>query len=259
MSGNILAPTRLCDDLYHIGVRGGPCYALDTSDGLVLIDTAFPESFPLILQNLASIGKSPSNIKHIIHTHGHIDHVGSTKKLVELSGAKTYIGREDLCAVTGKNDLIFAKELGMEFTDTFIPDVMLGDGDTLTVGNTRFRFVSTPGHTAGTMSLFFDVHVNEKKHLAGMFGGAGLNTLTKEYLESHGLPLSVRDRFLESIDKIMNEPVEFHVGNHLSDNHTHEKILRLGKGANPFLAENTYQSFLIKRKAQALEAFARDT
>ena len=258
MSGNILTPIRLCDDLYHIGVRGGPCYALDTSDGLVLIDTAFPETFSLILQNLSVIGKNPTDIKHIIHTHGHIDHVGSTKKLVKLSGAKTYIGAEDKRAVMGENDLIFAKELGIEFTDPFIPDITLGDGDTLTVGNTHFRFVSTPGHTAGTISLFFDVHVNEKKHLAGMFGGAGLNTLTKEYLASHGLPLSMRNNYLESIDKIMNEPVEFHVGNHLSDNHTHEKILHLGESVNPFLADNTYKSFLINKKAQALEAFSCD-
>ncbi len=249
---------RMADNLYHIGVKGGPCYVLDTSEGIVLIDTALPEALAIILQNLKSIGKNPSDIKHIIHTHGHIDHVGSTKKLVELSGAKTYIGKGDESAVMGENRLICAEELGMRFDDTFIPDVILGDGNTLTVGDTKFRFVSTPGHTAGTMSLFFDVCVDGKKYLAGMFGGAGLNTLTHEYLDRYGLPLSMREQFIHSIDKIMDIPVEFHVGNHLSDNNYHEKVLRLGNKVNPFLADNTYKAFLIKRKAQALELFARD-
>lgn len=256
MSGNALAPMRLCDNLYHIGVKGGPCYVLVTSEGLVLIDTAFPDSLEVLLSNLRTIGKKVEDIKHIIHTHGHIDHVGSTKKLVELCGAKTYIGFGDKEAVTGENDLVYARELGMDFTDTFTPDVTVRDGDTLTVGETEIGFISTPGHTAGTMSLFFDVRADGKKYLAGMFGGAGLNTLTREYLKKYDLPLSMREDFIHSIDRIMDIPVEFHVGNHLGDNNYHEKILRLGEGVNPFLAENTYKSFLIKRKAQALEAFA---
>ncbi len=250
---------RMADKFYHIGVRGGPCYLLETSGGLVLIDTSYSYALPVILQSLEHLGKRVEDIKHIVHTHGHYDHVGGTAALVRLCHATTYIGRGDEDAVSGKNSLLYAGDDEKDYrTEPFVPDVIVEDGQVLDLGDTQIRFVSTPGHTKGTLSLFFNVYVNGKSCLGGMFGGAGLNTLTKGYLVENGLPLSMRDKFLASIEKIANEPVEFHVGNHLSDNNYHEKVLRMGEGDNPFLTENTYKSFLMKRKTQAIELFAYD-
>lgn len=118
--------------------------------------------------------------------------------------------------------------------------------------------MATPGHTAGTLSLFFDVLVDGKPYRAGLFGGAGLNSLTAEYLTRYGIPLSMREFFLQSIDKILDEPVEFHIGNHLSDNGFHEKRLHVGEAENPFLSGKTYRPFLETRKQQAIKAFAED-
>lgn len=253
-----MEPCRMADNLYHIGVRGGPCYLLETIDGIVLIDTAFPETVDLLLENFARIGKDPRDVRHIIHTHGHYDHVGATRALVAMSGAKTYIGVGDEDAVRGVNELIFANEMGVCYTDTFEPDVIVRDGDVLVFGDTSIRFVATPGHTAGTVSLFFDVSVQGKRYRAGLFGGAGLNSLTVEYLTRYGLPLSMRDTFLQSIDKVIDEPVDFHVGNHLSDNNFHEKRLHVGEAENPFLVGKTYRPFLEARRQQAIRAFAED-
>ena len=251
-----IEPCHMADGLYYIGVRSGPCYLLETTDGIVLIDTAFPNTVDLILENFARIGKDPRKIRHIIHTHGHIDHVGATRALVEMSGAKTYIGAGDEDAVRGVNDLICAKEMGISFTDTFEPDVIVHDGDVLRFGDTEIRFVATPGHTAGTVSLYFDLLVQGKPYRAGLFGGAGLNTLTLEYLDGHELSHSMRETFLESIDKVIDERVDFHIGNHLSDNNFHEKRLHIDDAENPFLTGKTYRSFLETRKQQAIRAFA---
>lgn len=257
-NGDWMEPCRMADGLYHIGVRGGPCYLLETSDGIVLIDTAFPESVEFLLENFARIGKDPRDVRHIIHTHGHYDHVGATRALVQMSGAKTYIGAGDEDAVRGVNELIFANEMGVRFTDTFEPDVMIHDGDVLRFGDTEIRFVATPGHTAGTLSLFFDVLVDGKPYRAGMFGGAGLNSMTVEYLNRYGLPLSMRETFLRSIDKVIDEPVEFHIGNHLSDNNFHEKRLHIEDAENLFLTGKTYRPFLEARREQAIKAFSED-
>lgn len=257
-NGDWMEPCRMADGLYHIGVRGGPCYLLETSDGIVLIDTAFPESVEFLLENFARIGKDPRDVRHIIHTHGHFDHVGSTRTLVQMSGAKTYIGAGDEDAVRGVNELLFAKEMDVRFTETFEPDVMIHDGDVLRFGDTEIRFVATPGHTEGTLSLFFDVLVDGKPYRAGLFGGAGLNSLTVEYLNRYGLPLSMRETFLRSIDKVIDEPVEFHIGNHLRDNNFHEKRLHIGDAENPFLTGKTYRPFLEARRRKAVETFSED-
>ena len=253
-----LEPCRMADSLYHIGVEKGPSYLLETSDGLVLIDTAFPKTFDLLLEHIRKIGKDPHDIRHILHTHGHYDHIGATRALVELSGAKTYIGAGDEDAVTGKKNLTYAAELGEEYREIFEPDVILHDGDVLKFGDTEIKVVATPGHTAGTLSFFFPLNVNGKPYRAGMFGGAGHNTLTREYLNRYSLPISLRTDYLKSIDKIAKEKVEFHIGNHLSDNDFHEKAKRMQAGAeeNLFLTENTYYSFLERKRQQAVERFA---
>ena len=122
-----IPPSRLADNLFFIGVKSGPCYLLETSVGLVLIDTAYPNCEDMIAENMRAFGFDMKNIRHIIHTHGHIDHIGSTKKIVQVSGAKTYIGQGDEDAVMGNNRLLYADELNISFEDYFVPDVILKD------------------------------------------------------------------------------------------------------------------------------------
>lgn len=250
-----MSPTKMADNLYFVGVKGGPCYLLVTDNGLVLIDTALPNCAQIIADNIGRFGFDVSNIKHIIHTHGHYDHIGSTKDLLRCCNATTYIGFGDQDAVMGKNDLLCATEANVDFGGCFVPDVIVNDGDVLDFGNVKLRFLSTPGHTQGTMSLFFDVFVDGTKYQAGMFGGSGLNTLTLDYLQKHNFPISLRKEFLASINKLRQQKVDFHIGNHMSEFNYYEKVAKLGNKSNPFLTENTYYAFLDKKENEAKELF----
>jgi metallo-beta-lactamase class B len=247
-------PCRISDNIYYIGTESGPSHLLVTSNGLVLIDTAYAKTLYLLLENIRELGFDPHDIKHIIHTHGHYDHIGGTRALAALTGAKTYIGRGDENMVNG----VDGTHLGGRLNEPFEADVIIEDGDVLSFGDTDIRFVSTPGHTEGTVSLFFNTTYKGKKMLAGMFGGAGLNSLTREFLEKYKLPLTMRDKFLASIDKIIDEPVELHLGNHLSNNNHRDKQERLTDEYNPFVEENTYKSFLTGLKEKAIDAFNND-
>lgn len=250
-----MEPTKLADNLFFVGVKGGPCYLWVTNDGLVLIDTSLPDCAERICTNIRFLGYDVKDVKHIIHTHGHYDHIGSTKKLLEKCNAKTYIGRFDEDTVMGKNELLYLQESGVKFHDYFSPDVVVDDKTILDFGNVKMRFLSTAGHTQGTMSLFFDVFVEGKKYTAGMFGGSGLNTLTTDYLVKHDLSLSLRENFLDSIEKLKKEKVDFHVGNHMSEFHYYDKVKKLGEDVNPFLAENTYYAFLEQKEKEAKKLF----
>jgi metallo-beta-lactamase class B len=68
-----------------------------------------------------------------------------------------------------------------------------------------------------------------------LFGGAGTNTLRSSYFLKYGVPFSMRETFVASIDKVINEPVEIHIGNHLSDNDHKAKAALVGQGPNPFI------------------------
>ncbi len=253
-----LPPTKYTDDVYHIGAEHAPCWLIESTDGLILLDTGLPQTLYLLLENLRKLNFDYQNIRHIIHSHGHIDHIGGTRALVDLTGAKTYIGYGDEETVRGNNALQWTNEYNRPFEEPFEPDVIVRDGERIKIGDKEFLFVATPGHTAGTMSIFFNCCEQGKEYRAGMFGGGGLLSMRRSYLEKYGLPFSLRDDFLKSIDKVYNEKIDIHLGNHLGDNKHQEKIKKQENGVNPFFDSSTWKWYLDKRREEALAIFEKD-
>lgn len=240
-----MEPFRIWGNLYFVGTKLASSHLIDTGCGLILVDTGYPQTLYLLLDGICRLGFSPNEIKYILHSHGHIDHIGGTRCLTELTGAKSFIAFEDAAAVTGERELTFAGELGMAFQEPFRPDFLLGDGDVVRLGNTTVRCVHTPGHTQGTLSFFFDLSADGKTHRVGMHGGSGTNTLERAYLEKHGLPFSLRDDFRESLVKLRNEPVDLFIGNHPEQCDTAGRFERIQRGeTDAFVDPAAWGTFL---------------
>ena len=258
MAKQFIKPLKITDDFYWVGVDGSsPAHLLVTDEGLVLIDTASHTNVEEFLANIASLGFDVRDVKHIIHSHGHYDHVGATSRIVKLSGAKTYIGARDADAVRGKNKRLWASlslpENASEFY--FEPDALLRDGDVLRFGKHEFRFLETPGHTEGVLSIFWNVFYKGKSYLAGMFGGAGTAAISAEHLDRDGLPYTLREDYVRSVERILDEPVELHVGNHPGNNKHNDKAERLTEDYNPFIEENTWVPFLLGCRDEVAEKY----
>ena len=237
-------PFKIFGNLYFVGTEPASTHLIDTGDGLIVLDTGYQHSLYLVLNNIWELGFSPYDIKYIIHTHGHIDHFGATRALVELTGAKTFIGRPDEDYANGKLDLSYAKELRMEFKETFEPDVLIDDGDVIRLGNTAIKCVATPGHTPGAMSYFFDVTDGTETYRAGLHGGMGINTLSSEFLNKYKLPFSLRDDFKNSMLRLNQEKVDIFLGNHMQHNHTLKKANMLKAGdSHAFVNPNEWQAY----------------
>ena len=217
-----------------------------------MIDSGYPQTLYQVLFNMQKMGLNPMDIKYIVHSHGHYDHLGATKALIELTGAKTFIAKDDELLANGTLDLTWAKELGAEYTECFQPDVLLNDGDVIELGNTKIECVLTPGHTMGTMSFFFNTTYKNKTYLAGMHGGVGTNTMKKEFLEKYNLPFSCRTDFIKGIDKVIERDVEIFLGNHTWNNNTLEKAKNLSPDFNPFINKTEWKEFLLACKNKVL-------
>ena len=167
-----MEPFRIFGNLYFVGTKFVSSHIIDTGDGLILIDAQYPLSVYLLTEGMRKLGLDPHDIKYVLLSHGHYDHLGGAKAIAELSGAKTVLGRADRTYANGEEDLTWAKELGYQYFEAFEPDILIDDGYVLELGNTKVRCVHTPGHTPGVMSFFFDVTDGETTYTAGMFGGA---------------------------------------------------------------------------------------
>lgn len=234
---------RMHENLYFIGNEQVSVHLLDTPEGLVLIDTGYPSMKELILNNIEKLGFSPKNICAIFHSHGHIDHYGTTRDLVALSGAKTYISRIDNDIVNGTLDLSWAKEIKLEPIPPFSCDVLMEDGDSFDFGNTKIRCVHTPGHTEGVMS--FIITLNDGT-IAAMHGGAGMNSMRSEFLKQYGLSFECRAKFKESLQKLSKEKVDLVLGNHPEQNNTLAKMLKVFRGEGNILDQGEWALLLKK-------------
>ncbi len=249
-SVDYVEPFEIADGLYYVGDRRVCIHLIDTGDGLILIDSGYTVTAAYILvDNIWRLGYDPRQVRWIIHTHGHFDHFGASEEFRRLYGAKLAISRVDAESLRKYPKRAIMQEDSFPLAKIPEFDYEIEDGEIFELGNTKIRCVLTPGHTAGVLSLFFNVTYNENEYLAGLFGGAGVGNVTLPYLcyceESYDLP----QQMLKSIEKLWNEPVTVHLGNHPLNNDTLAKReMQLKEGGNPFIAPESWQKFLAQTK-----------
>ena len=225
-----MKPFKIIGNVYFVGTGKASSHLIDTGKGLILIDTGYEETADVVAESIKELGFDVRDVKYILHSHGHGDHTDGTPKLLELSGAETFLGKEDVKYLSG-----------------WRPDQFYSDGQVISLGNTDILCLATPGHTEGTYSFFFDVHENGMTYRAGMFGGAGTNQLKKAYLNRRGCSWLNRGLYFRSLDRLRKEHVDVFLGNHTWNNHTKEKYEQmLTSDENPFIDEKEWTIFLEK-------------
>lgn len=98
------------------------------------------------------------NVKYILLTHGHFDHISGAKAVKEKTGAKTVIHKEDADCLKNESKSLFrlmnsASNSKQPVTSA---DILTENGSLLTFGNTTIRVLHTPGHTKGGVCYIFE-------------------------------------------------------------------------------------------------------
>jgi metallo-beta-lactamase class B len=162
-------PAKVFDNLYFVGEIEYSAWAVNTSDGIILVDAIFDYSVEdEVIGGLKKLGLDPTKIKYVIISHAHRDHVGGARYLQDTLGARVVMSAEDW-------DLIDRTKGSWPKPKR---DVVATDGQRITLGDTTVTLYLTPGHTLGTISTLVPVKDGTRTHLAASWGGTAFNWTT---------------------------------------------------------------------------------
>jgi metallo-beta-lactamase class B len=158
-------PFKVFDNLYWLGTRQHSSWALQTSGGIIIIDTNFAwATEPEIIDGLTTLGLNPRDIRYVIISHAHGDHDQGAAELQKRYGAQVVMGAPDWEATLKRPPT----------APGGVPkrDIAVGpDGMKLALGDTTVQIVATPGHSPGTLSYVFPVKDQGRTVMVAYSGG----------------------------------------------------------------------------------------
>ena len=220
-------PAKVFDNLYFVGMTDWSAWALTTSRGIIVIDAIFDYSVEdEVVNGLKKLGLDPANIKYVLVSHAHTDHIGGAKYLQDHFGARLVMSKED-----------------WDLSDRTIPerirpkrDIEAKDGDTLTLGDTTITMYVTPGHTPGTISSIYKVKDRGTTHTVATWGGT---TIQGGRPETYLAYITSADRYRDIVKKAGADIV---LSNHTAYDNTPTNITTLAtRGArdrHPYVVGN---------------------
>ncbi len=174
-------PVKVFDNLYYLGEKmqhgaSPSAWAVVTPEGIILIDTLFDDSVrDEIVGGMKRLNLDPANIKYVILTHGHADHVGGARYLQDTFKPHVLLGAADWDMIDNSKNFRGPKPLR---------DMAAVDGQKLSLGGETITMYVTPGHTPGGLSLLIPVKDGGTPHMAALWGGTGMQFSAAEYNKS---------------------------------------------------------------------------
>jgi metallo-beta-lactamase class B len=140
---------QLAGPIYYVGTADLATFLVATPQGHILIDGALPEGAVLIQQSIRTLGFKVEDVKILLTTQAHYDHVGSLAAMQKASGGQVMVmeGDADLVAAGGRGDYLFGDRYPFPAVKV---DRVLKHGDTVSLGSITLRALHTPGHTKGS-------------------------------------------------------------------------------------------------------------
>lgn len=240
-----IEPFEIADGLWYVGDKKVCIHLIDTGDGLILVDSGYLGATHILVDSIWRAGFDPSNIRMIIHTHGHSDHYGASDEFARMYGCKLAISRIDAEHVKklAEDGRIGGRLYPLAKAPIF--DTLIDDGDVIEMGRVKIKCILSPGHTEGVLSLFFDVTYLGKTYRAGLFGGAGTNAITLKYIYKNNSPRDCDRTMLKTVMMLRDIPVDIHLGNHPANNRTLEKReMQIKDGGNPFIDPESFGNYM---------------
>lgn len=164
---------RILGNTFYVGSKALSTYLIATPEGHILINSSFEETVPLIRVSVESLGFKLRDVKILLASHAHSDHVAGHALLQDLTGAKVFVMRGDEKVIeSGGEGQYFYKDSRWKPCHV---DRILEDGEKITLGGTTLTAHRTPGHTRGCTTWTWPVADVDKTYNVVVIGSPNVN------------------------------------------------------------------------------------
>ena len=244
-----IEPFRIIGNIYYVGADDVASYLIVTPAGMILIDGGFVETAPMIRANIAELGFDVHDVKILLSSHAHFDHVGGLAALKSLTGAQFYASAGDLpmLARGGHDDPQFGDRFPFPPIEA---DHVVRDGERVTLGDTTLVAHITPGHTKGCTTWTMTTTDEQKRYDVVFVGSA---SVPSEYnlVTNPKYPNAVAD-YRRTFAVLAKLPCDVFLGSHGSFFNLNEKRAALAKSRdpNPFVDPAGYKAYVESAEKQ---------
>jgi metallo-beta-lactamase class B len=208
---------RIVGNMYYVGTRNLGSFLVATAEGHILINTSYEDTLPLLRDSVEDLGFRVEDIRVILGSQAHPDHMTGNALMKEWTGAEIMVMEEDVP--------LLRQTAGAE---TPI-DRVLNDGDTVTLGGTTLTARLTPGHTPGTTAWLMTAQEDGREYDIVILGG-GVAPRTRLAGNEE-----VQAQFQRTFEVHRSLDCDVPLGPHTPMYRMEDKFVRLGEGPNPFI------------------------
>lgn len=210
-------------NIYYVGTQSLSAYLITTPQGHILVNSTFERNVPIIQKSIEQLGFKFTDIKILLGSHAHGDHMEGDAMVKQLTGAQVVVMAEDVPALEamkpgGKPHPI---------------DRVIHDRDTVSLGGTTLTAHLTPGHTRGCTTWTLTAQDGGKSYDVVIIGSLGVNPGFK-LVNNPEIPRQA-DEYRQAFKVSRGLKCDVPLASHGAMYNLAEKYPRIGKGANPFI------------------------
>jgi len=243
---------KVIGNTYSVGITAVTAYLIDTGDGLILIDTTFSETAPMVAEAIGNLGFDIQDIKIILGSHAHADHQGGTSWFLErVPNAQLMILEGDAATVEAGVPGQPGRGAGMPAAHV---NRVLHDGDVVSLGNTQIKVWKTAGHTPGASSFEWTETVDGRPYTVFLLG----SQQAAEELEPEGYPGIVADQ-IAGWTRLLSIQPDVWFGGHSWQHNNIDKYeaMLVDPASNPFIDPEGYRCLVAARAYDFVQELAR--
>ena len=216
-------PHKIIDNIYYIGTESLASFLITTDAGHILVNTDFERNVPTLKDSVEKLGFKFTDIKLIIGSHEHADHMEGDALAKEMSGAAVVVMQEQVPGLEAMKPGGKPHPL----------DRIIHDGDTLTLGNETLTAHLTPGHSVGCTSWELTVNEISQDYKVVINCSVGVNPNYQLY--NNPTNPTIVEQYRYSHAKLRELKADVPLGSHPAMYSMNEKYARIGRSPNPFI------------------------